>query len=386
MEGAGGSVDEQGTNDLYHVGTVQSMLCILLIFGQYLIPSLKCQWILPEERKILLKIKLSSVTQIKLASALEYVIELTTRTSAGGGIRLSFRLRTTKKSRHWYMLLYSLIPHNSKPAYPTITRVTVPDLEIECNVHLEDAPTLTYGSLKQMVMNSMAQNDTTKEIYEKWHHNQDLNLCWRYHGRLDWCVDEDESVIGPRLIEGIHTLELRKTDNTTTNLNIGDEQISEPLPIEGVLTRLTNRRGHIIKNQKFSQRRFYFSTHQQYMVNLPLNKKCSRKLQISSSLGAIDLCEVELVRVWKSDSQYGSIAAQSATSMISSSSSAPIMNPTEQIRRQHEPRLCWCCYSPTPKLLKSLQKLDKQRRCFEIILKNGLSIIYEVCMSMMSRI
>lgn len=324
------------------------------------------------------KFNLASVTQLKLANAEEYLIELTTRTSEKGGVKLSFRLRNTKQTRQWYRQLYSLVPQNSKAVFPTVAEVVLPDLNIECSVYVEDVSTPTYGWLKEMVVTSMAQDETTKEMYEGWHQQNELSLCWRYHNRLEWCVDESESVIGPRLIEGDNKLELRKVEHMPTTMTVGGREIAEPVPIEGMLTRLTNRRGQMIKNQKFSQRRFHFATHQQYLVNLSLNNKCNREEQIGSSLGMIDLCEVDVVRVWKPNNMYGSTNLQSNASVISSSSSTPIMTSSTQGSREHEPRLCWCCFASTPKTVKNLQKLDRQKRCFEMVLRNGLSLIYEV--------
>jgi hypothetical protein len=324
------------------------------------------------------RVNLASITQLKLVNTEEYLIELTAKTSEKGGIKFSFRLRNTKQTRHWYRQLYSLVPQNSKPVFPTIAEVVIPDLNIECRAPVEDVSTSTYGWLKQIVVTSMAQDETTKEMYENWHQQNELSLCWRYHHCLEWCVDESESVIGPRLIEGHNKLELRKTEHMPTAMTIGERQMTEPVPIEGILTRLTNRRGQMIKNQKFSQRRFYFATHQQYLTNLSLNNKCSREEQIGSSLGMIDLCEVDVVKVWKPNTGYGSTAVQSNASISSSSSSTPIMASSTQVHREHAPRLCWCCFASTPKAIRNLQKLDKQKRCFEMILRNGLSILYEV--------
>ncbi|KAI8581130.1 hypothetical protein K450DRAFT_279233 [Umbelopsis ramanniana AG] len=339
--------------------------------------SLYTMSIFLERRKILHNINLASITQLKLVNEQEYLIELTARTSEKGGIKLSFRLRNTKQTRHWYRQLYSLVPQNSKPIFPNVADVVIPDLNIECRVPVADVSTSTYGWLKQMIVTSMVQDETTKEMYENWHQQKELSLCWRYKDCLEWCVDESESIIGPRLIEGNNNLELRKTEHMPTTVTIGERQIVEPEAIDGILTRLTNRRGQMIKSQKFSQRRFYFATHQQYLINLSLNNKCSREEQIGSSLGMIDLCEVEVIKVWKPNTMYGSTAFQSNTSISSSSSSTPIMAASTQVEREHDPRLCWCCFASTPKAIKNLQKLDKQKRCFEMVLRNGLSIIYE---------
>ncbi|KAI9283622.1 hypothetical protein BC943DRAFT_361897 [Umbelopsis sp. AD052] len=335
-------------------------------------------WIFWEKRKILHKINLASVTQLKLVNEQEYLIELTARASEKSGIKVSFRLRNTSQTRHWYRLLYSLVPQNSKPIFPTIADVEIPDLQIECRVPVADVTTSTYGWLKQMIVDSMIQDETTKEMYEKWHQQKELSLCWRYRDCLEWCVDERESIIGPRLIEGNNHLELRKTEHMPTTVTIGERELVEPEAIDGILTRLTNRRGQMIKSQKFSQRRFYFATHQQYLVNTSLNNKCRREEQMGSSLGMIDLCEVEAIKVWKPNTVYGSTAFQSNTSLSSSSSSTPIMaNSTPAHRDELEPRLCWCCFASTPKAIRNLQKFDKQKRCFEMVLRNGLSIIYE---------
>lgn len=381
MEGNRGSAYEQGIVALYHVGNVHPIpfdFYLLIIQPHLTLIFILPQWLFSGRRKLLHKFNLSSVTQLKLANAEEYLIELTTRTSEKGGVKLTFRLRNTKQTRHWYRQLYSLVPQNSKPVFPTIAEVVIPDLNIECRVYVEDVSTSTYGWLKEMVVTSMAQDETTKEMYESWHQQKELSLCWRYHDRLEWCVDESESVIGPRLIEGDNKLELRKVEHMPTTMTVGGREVAEPMPIEGMLTRLTNRRGQLIKNQKFSQRRFHFATHQQYLVNLSLNNKCSREEQIGSSLGMIDLCEVDVVKVWKPNTMYGSTNFQSNASVNSSSSSTPIMASSTQVNREHEPRLCWCCFASTPKVVKNLQKLDRQKRCFEMVLRNGLSLIYEV--------
>jgi hypothetical protein len=321
---------------------------------------------------------MSSVTQYRLASALEYIIELTAKTSAGGGVRIAIRPKTSKAARNWYMLLYAAVPQASKSSLPTVIEIDVPEMEIQFQVPISTPLSLTYAQLKQMVIDSMMEEENYEGVYKKWHQHQQIGLCWRHQDRLEWCVDENEQVLGPQLTEGLHKLELRKIEHMPTSLTVDGRDLAEPEAIEGILTRLTNRKGQLIKNQKFSQRRFFFSTHYQYLVNLPANTHCAREERIRSALGMIDLCEVEVIKVWKTDTQYGNTALQSTASMISHSSSTPIIETARRNGVQQEPRLCWCCFPSPNRLHTNIKKLEKRKKCFEIVLKNGLSIIYQV--------
>lgn len=349
-----------------------TIFCVLLIFCLL-------KRILPDKRYLDMRIKMSWVTQFRLASMLEYIIEFTAKTSTNGVVRITMRPRTSKLSRHWYMLLHSLVPQSSKTALPTTIDIKVPDIEMEVRVPIATCLTVTYGQLKEMIMKSMMEDTAVREIYEKWHQHEDVRLCWRYVDRLEWCADENEKVLGPQLVEGVYDLELRKIEHMPTSVTVGGRQIQEPEAKEGILIRLTNRHGQLIKNQKFSKRRFFLSTHQQYLLNMSANSHCGREERIAAAQGMIDLCEVDVIQVWKTDTQYGSSAFQSTTSMISSTSSAPILDRTRHQGPQNEPKLCWCCFSARPKSDKSLQKIEKQKRCFQLVLKNGLMIVYEVC-------
>ncbi|GAB5590887.1 hypothetical protein Unana1_05787 [Umbelopsis nana] len=333
--------------------------------------------ILPDKRYLDMRIKMSWVTQFRLASVLEYIIEFTAKTSTNGVVRITMRPRTSKLSRHWYMLLHSLVPQSSKTALPTTIDIKVPDIEMEFRVPIATCLTVTYGQLKEVIMKSMMEDTAVQEIYEKWHQHKDVRLCWRYRDRLEWCADENEKVLGPQLVEGVYDLELRKIEHMPTSVTVGGRQIQEPEAMEGILIRLTNRHGQLIKNQKFSKRRFFLSTHQQYLLNMSANSHCGREERIAAAQGMIDLCEVDVIQVWKTDTQYGSSAFQSTTSMISSTSSAPILDRTRHQGPQHEPKICWCCFPARPKPDKSLQKIEKQKRCFQLVLKNGLMIVYE---------
>lgn len=324
-----------------------------------------------------MRIRLSAVTQFRLVSELEDVIEITARTAGNAGVNILMRPQTTEAVHKWYMLLYFQIPKRSKAVIPDITEIHVPDIDIEIRVPISAATSITYQELKEMVLLRMANDESVKTILSDWHQHQELYFCWRNADRLFWCTDENMQLLGPQAIEGIQKLELRKMNHMDTEVFLNDQQLSEPESIEGILLRLTNANGQMIRNQKFSQRRFYFATHQQYLMILPAAaKSLKREEHIEASLGFVDLCEVVQVKPWASIFTPGS-GFQSSASVWSTSSSTPIMNQQRQQQTQRTPRLCWCCLPMSPRPRKNAIKQEKAKKCFEITMKDNLKIVYQ---------
>jgi hypothetical protein len=324
-----------------------------------------------------MKIRLSAVTQFRLVSELEDVMELTAKTTGNGGVNILMRPQTTAAVQNWYMLLYFQVPRRSKAIIPDITEIHVPDIDIEIRVPITTTTSITYRDLKDIVLLHMADDDSVRPILSDWHQHQELFFCWRCEDKLDWCTNENSQVLGPRAIEGTYKLELRKMNHMSTELYIHDQQFIEPESIDGILLRLTNASGQFIRRNKFSQRRFYFSTHQQYLMILPAQaQKLKREEQVYASIGLIDLRDVDQVKVWATGFASGS-AFQSTASVWSTSSSTPMVHPQRLQQPERKPRLCWCCLPMSPRPKGNFVKQERAKRCFEITMKDGLKIVYQ---------
>ncbi|KAF1811605.1 hypothetical protein P152DRAFT_508126 [Eremomyces bilateralis CBS 781.70] len=98
--------------------------------------------------------------------------------------------------------------------------------------------------------------------------DRSFGLAWRRYDRLEWIHGANErKMYGTLAMIKSHDLELRQKRHYATTVRVnGGEFITEPLPVEGFLVRLTSQRGVHQRMGKLFHKRLYFSTHDEFLV------------------------------------------------------------------------------------------------------------------------
>ncbi|KAK5150715.1 hypothetical protein LTR04_006742, partial [Oleoguttula sp. CCFEE 6159] len=107
-------------------------------------------------------------------------------------------------------------------------------------------------------------------IIGAWPKSERIGLAWKRYDRLEWIYGENErKMYGTIAMQKSHELELRPKEHypTKSHTHKGKE-LTEPVPVEGFLIRLTSQRGVDQKMGKLFYKRLYFATHNQYLVFL----------------------------------------------------------------------------------------------------------------------
>lgn len=124
-------------------------------------------------------------------------------------------------------------------------------------------------NLVKRCVEMIADSPEWKDILETWLSNQRIGLAWKRYDRLEWVHGANErKMYGAFGMQKSHDLELRpKTHYPTTAITRKKHKsLSEPMPVEGFLIRLTSQRGTTRRLGILYHKQLYFSTHDQYLV------------------------------------------------------------------------------------------------------------------------
>ncbi|KAF9693183.1 hypothetical protein EKO04_008796 [Ascochyta lentis] len=106
-------------------------------------------------------------------------------------------------------------------------------------------------------------------VLEAWTKEQRIGLAWKRYDRLEWIHGANErKMYGTIAMLKSHDLELRpKTHYPTTAITRKKHKtLTEPVPVEGFLIRLTGQRGRAKRMGLMYHKQLYFASHDQYLV------------------------------------------------------------------------------------------------------------------------
>jgi hypothetical protein len=107
------------------------------------------------------------------------------------------------------------------------------------------------------------------DIMNSWLHDHRIGLAWKRYDRLEWIHGANErKMYGTIAMLKTHDLELRpKTHYPTTALTRKKHKtLTEPVPVEGFLIRLTGQTGRAKRLGLMYHKQLYFASHDQYLV------------------------------------------------------------------------------------------------------------------------
>jgi hypothetical protein len=107
------------------------------------------------------------------------------------------------------------------------------------------------------------------DLLDSWIKDQRIGLAWKRYDRLEWVHGANErKMYGTIAMLKSHDLELRpKTHYPTTAVTRKKQKtLTEPVPVEGFLIRLTGQRGRAKRLGLLYHKQLYFASHDQYLV------------------------------------------------------------------------------------------------------------------------
>lgn len=107
------------------------------------------------------------------------------------------------------------------------------------------------------------------DVLAAWIKDQRIGLAWKRYDRLEWIHGANErKMYGTIAMLKSHELELRpKTHYPTSAITRKKHKtLTEPVPVEGFLIRLTGQRGRSKRLGLMYHKQLYFASHDQYLV------------------------------------------------------------------------------------------------------------------------
>ncbi|CAO2653453.1 Nn.00g028640.m01.CDS01 [Neocucurbitaria sp. VM-36] len=107
------------------------------------------------------------------------------------------------------------------------------------------------------------------DVLDSWTKDQRIGLAWKRYDRLEWVHGANErKMYGTIAMLKSHDLELRpKTHYPTTAVTRKKQKtLTEPVPVEGFLIRLTGQQGRAKRLGLMYHKQLYFASHDQYLV------------------------------------------------------------------------------------------------------------------------
>lgn len=107
------------------------------------------------------------------------------------------------------------------------------------------------------------------DILESWVRSQRIGLAWKRYDRLEWIHGANErKMYGTIAMAKSHELELRPKIHypTTAVTRKKHKTLTEPIPVEGFLIRLTSQRGRARRLGLMYHKQLYFATHDQFLT------------------------------------------------------------------------------------------------------------------------
>ncbi|KAF1965800.1 meiotically up-regulated gene 56 protein [Bimuria novae-zelandiae CBS 107.79] len=231
------------------------------------------------------------ITKVNLYSSLDKSVVVWMPVSRGTRIFI-MQARTSSSAVEWYTFLRNVMGWRRADEL----QINVPDMSVSLRIsdpfsRLEASQNEVQESndsdneeaiLKTMqeeqavaralISQCLDQLDDSPEwadILDSWVSNQRMGLCWKRYDRLEWIHGANErKMYGTIAMAKSHDLELRpKTHYPTTAVTRKKHKtLTEPVPVEGFLIRLTSQRGRTRRLGLMYHKQLYFATHDNFLI------------------------------------------------------------------------------------------------------------------------
>lgn len=198
--------------------------------------------------------------------------------------------RTASNAVEWYTFLRNILGWRRASEL----QINIPDMSISVRIanpfqkletsqnQVQDAEDTEEAILKTMqeeqaVAQALVRQclDQLKDapewatVLEAWTKEQRIGLAWKRYDRLEWIHGANErKMYGTIAMLKSHDLELRPKIHYPTTAVTRKKQklLTEPVPVEGFLIRLTGQRGRAKRLGLMYHKQLYFASHDQYLV------------------------------------------------------------------------------------------------------------------------
>ncbi|KAF2999040.1 hypothetical protein E8E13_008522 [Curvularia kusanoi] len=228
-------------------------------------------------------------SKVNLYSSLDKSIVVSTPGSRGTLIFI-MQARTASNAVEWYTFLRNILGWRRAselqiniPDMSLSVRIADPFQKLEASQNqVQDAEDTEEAILKTMqeeqavaqslVRQCLDQLEDAPEwatVLEAWTKDQRIGLAWKRYDRLEWIHGANErKMYGTIAMLKSHDLELRpKTHYPTTAVTRKKQKtLTEPVPVEGFLIRLTGQRGRAKRLGLMYHKQLYFASHDHYLV------------------------------------------------------------------------------------------------------------------------
>ncbi|PVH97374.1 hypothetical protein DM02DRAFT_631168 [Periconia macrospinosa] len=212
--------------------------------------------------------------------------------SARGTLIFIMEARTASNAVEWYTFLRNIMGWRRSSEL----QINVPDLSISLRIadpfkSLEasqiEAQEATDSDNEEAILRTMQEEQAVAaslirrcldqlrdapewaDVLESWTKNHLIGLAWKRYDRLEWIHGANErKMYGTIAMSKSHDLELRPKSHypTTVITRKKHKTLTEPVPVEGFLIRLTSQRGQAKRLGLMFHKQLYFASHDQFFV------------------------------------------------------------------------------------------------------------------------
>ncbi|KAH8702712.1 Pleckstrin homology domain-containing protein [Phaeosphaeriaceae sp. PMI808] len=228
-------------------------------------------------------------SKVNLYSSLDKSIAISTADKHGILVFI-MQARTSSNAVEWYTFLRNLLGWQRASEL----QINIPDMNLSVRIEnpfekleasqkeVEYAKDTEQALLKTMEEEQAVASDLVQkclaelaeapewaDLLDSWIKDQRVGLAWKRYDRLEWVHGANErKMYGTIAMLKSHDLELRpKTHYPTSAITRKKKKIlTEPVPVEGFLIRLTGQRGRAKRLGLMYHKQLYFASHDQYLV------------------------------------------------------------------------------------------------------------------------
>ena len=231
------------------------------------------------------------ISKVNMFSSLDKSVVVWMPVSRGTRIFI-MQARTASNAVEWYTFLRNVMGWRRASEL----QINVPDMSVSLRIcdpfrkleaSQQEAQEATDSDNEEAILKTMqeeqavAQALITKcldqldgspewaDILDSWVRNHRIGLAWKRYDRLEWIHGANErKMYGTIAMAKSHELELRpKTHYPTTAVTRKKHRtLTEPVPVEGFLIRLTSQRGRARRLGLMYHKQLYFATHDQFLI------------------------------------------------------------------------------------------------------------------------
>ncbi|KAH7128580.1 Pleckstrin homology domain-containing protein [Dendryphion nanum] len=231
------------------------------------------------------------MTKVNMYSSLDKSVVIWMPVSSGTRIFI-MQARTASNAVEWYTFLRNILGWRRA----TELQINIPDLSVSLHIadpfrNLEasqdEAQAVEGSDTEEAILQTMKEEQAVAEnlikrclgqleeltewadVLDSWIRDQRIGLAWKRYDRLEWIHGANERrMYGTIAMQKSHELELRPKSHypTTAVTRKKHKTITEPVPVEGFLIRLTSQRGRAKRLGLMYHKQLYFSTHDNFLV------------------------------------------------------------------------------------------------------------------------